>query len=431
MRVFAYSLICSLILSTTVSRAQEKATSEEKVDPRRREYVGSPVMGFDSYTGLVLGLSGAIAQYKPNRFPYSWRIGLLLSVSLKWWDTDGRFSLPYHDDYLSVDVPGLLSDLLRLSGKLRFRRYTDAAWYGLGNATTISAPADAGARYFRYIRTYPNLDLASRWRLVGSAGGNHPWRIDFLGGVTLSRSTFRVAKDSKLEADRRLAAGEGRDARIMRLYLRGLDDHTLASPILGVIADNRDHEIDPTNGVYAELSGRFTPLPEDLRHAEFYGRVSGFVPLIHDCLVLAGNIMADLLAGRPPFYQLSEAGIIDSRYAPGGDRAVRGVEQQRYAGKIKLVNNIEVRGRLFRFSLGDQRFRVGLVGFFDAGRVWTDYHRVELAGRSTDGPLWRFATGIGAGARLGWGETCVVRYDFAWSPSNRTFGFYVDINHIF
>jgi hypothetical protein len=389
------------------------------------------MVGFDNYTGLRLGVAGSIAQYSADRYPYRWRITLLLSLSLKWWDTDGRFTLPFHDDYISVDVPGIWGDLLRLRGKIRFRRYTDAGWYGLGNATTDSPPDGVGARYFYYLRTYPNLDLASRWRLLGSIDREHPWRIDFLGGIALSSSTFLVEDNSRLKADRLLAAGDGRDAQTMRLYLRGLDNHVLASPIVGVIADTRDHEMDPTTGLYAELSGRFTPLPEHLRHAGFYGRASGFIPFIHNRLVLAGNAMVDLLVGRPPFYLLSEAGTIESRYCPTGESSVRGVRQQLYAGKIKLLTNVEVRASLFKFAIGSQRFRFGLVGFFDAGRVWTDYHRVQLAGRSVDGPAWRFATGIGAGARLRWGDATVVRYDFAWSPSNRKLGFYIDTNHIF
>jgi len=39
--------------------------------------------------------------------------------------------------------------------------------------------------------------------------------------------------------------------------------------------------------------------------------------------------------------------------------------------------------------------------------------------------------GTGAGLRVRWGETFLIRFDGAYSPTEHTPGFYVDIGHVF
>lgn len=417
----------ALALALLCAAAPVFAAEGEPLDPNRREYGGMPVVWYDSDVGLQLGGLVTLAQFAPDATPFRYRLGLLLSASIKL-DEDGDVSLPFHDDAIEWDVPGLLGGALRFTGGVHFRSYTDCAWYGLGSASSAEVPPEAGARYHHYTRVYPTADVHSRWRVWERAGPRG--RLDLLLGFHLSYSTAAIDPASRLGEDVALSErGEGPDAATLRRLLHGTGDHVLGLVKVGLLADTRDQETNPSRGVYAELSARFAPGPEDLRHAGFTALATAFYPLWPDRLVLAGRAFGDFLVGQPPFYLLTLAGTIWPRDAPGGGAAVRGVLQHRYAGMAKAVAGLELRARLARFTLLEQRFAVGAAAFGEGGRVWADYRRVVLAGRDADADRW--ATGVGGGLRLHWGETFIVRVDAAWSPSDRTRGFYVDIGQIY
>jgi len=42
-----------------------------------------------------------------------------------------------------------------------------------------------------------------------------------------------------------------------------------------------------------------------------------------------------------------------------------------------------------------------------------------------------FKVGTGGGLRVRWGETFLIRFDGAYSPTEGIPGFYVDIGHVF
>jgi outer membrane translocation and assembly module TamA len=117
------------------------------------------------------------------------------------------------------------------------------------------------------------------------------------------------------------------------------------------------------------------------------------------------------------------------RDGPGGGWSLRGIPRQRYSGKVKLIQNLELRSIFWKFNVRKSRFAVGAVAFVDAARIWADTRPTNLGGMSLDGGT--FKVGTGGGLRVRWGETFLVRFDAAYSPTERTPGFYVDIGHIF
>jgi outer membrane protein assembly factor BamA len=117
------------------------------------------------------------------------------------------------------------------------------------------------------------------------------------------------------------------------------------------------------------------------------------------------------------------------RDGPGGGWSLRGIPRQRYSGKVKLIQNLELRSLFWRFGIGKSRFVVGGVVFLDAARIWADTRATIIDGRNVDGGS--FKLGTGAGLRVRWGETFLIRFDGAYSPTEHTPGFYVDIGHVF
>jgi hemolysin activation/secretion protein len=67
------------------------------------------------------------------------------------------------------------------------------------------------------------------------------------------------------------------------------------------------------------------------------------------------------------------------------------------------------------------------VGFFDAGRLWSDFH----ANEKLDGKGLGLKLGVGGGLRLQQGQAFVVRTDVAWSPDARPIGAYVTAGQVF
>src|SRR5262249_35961965 len=129
------------------------ADTSSTTDPNRSEIAGLPVVAYNSDLGLALGALFVLAQFDPDTAPYRWRLELLLSTTLKQ-EPDGSYALPYHDDYVKLDRPGLLDDHLRVGAELHFGRYADSAWYGIGDGSSSTPPSGGGDRYFTYGRTY-------------------------------------------------------------------------------------------------------------------------------------------------------------------------------------------------------------------------------------------------------------------------------------
>ena len=189
----------------------------------------------------------------------------------------------------------------------------------------------------------------------------------------------------------------------------------------GLQFDDRDNEVSPHKGMFNELAFNLSPgnvaaLP--FRYGEASINLRGFVPLFSKRFTLAARVVADVLFGNVPLYELSRA--VDT-YAIGGSNGVRGVPAQRYYGKVKVFGNVEVRARLFDIHVLGKPFTIGAAGFFDGGRVWADTSpHPEL-----DGTALGLKYGVGGGVRLMASTAFVLRADIAWSPDATPIGGYV------
>lgn len=386
-------------------RAQPTGPAEDRL-----EASVVPVVSADTDRGIGFGALAALARFAPGYRPYRWRLELLGFATVK--PSDSGVGLPFHSDYLKLDLPGLLDNHLRLTFELAFNRQNTAGYYGLGN---VSPDLPAGTSH-QYGRTYPRARAQARLAML-------PPLYLVLGG-SYTYNWIELYPGSKLVQD--LARGDP----LVRSELRGTDDHGVLELFLGWTWDTRDHEFAPTRGMFHEVSWRFSPGPAvgtELPYAGINVTTRFYRALHGEKLVLAGRLMWDLLLGDPPFYELTRHGGVSPSCAVGGDAAVRGVPLHRYQGKVKLLANLELRSKLFAFSVLRQRFNLGATAFIDTGRVWTDYHsRPEL-----DGEGLGLKLGLGSGARLQWGETFVLRVDTAWSPDADPIGVYFNVNHIF
>ena len=432
--------VLSIVGASPSSGADAEPTTRTATAARSRlEFGALPALNFNSDIGFGFGAIGVLARVSPDADPYEWRVMMLLFAALKQ-DDAGDFGVPFQNHLVRVDIPGFLVPRLRLNAQLSFRRFSNAAYYGFGNRTEPAEftdeelEASEEARNFdRYDRIYPNIVANARIMLYKRPRELGRRRFELFVGADTTFNVLDVYSGSRLEQDlARLSNDADGGPRALRELLRGTDDHTLLVLNLGLLWDSRDHEFEPTQGIFAELSSRWSPgVQDDLRYAGFYLGASGYLSLWGPRVILAGRLATDLLVGDVPFYALSSFGALSPRDGPGGTASTRGVLLQRYIGKIKLISNLELRWLLFESSLLKQVFRLGLNAFFDAGRVWADYRSFRLDGQRLDGPFPELRTGVGGGLHFRWGESFLIRAQFGYSPSDETTGLYIDINHAF
>jgi hypothetical protein len=381
-----------------------------KLRPDRYEPSLVPALSYDSDRGVGFGALGTLARFREGYYPFRWRLMALIYATAKQ-APDGGVELPFHDYLLKLELPGLQGGRLRLDLKASFSRFTTCGYYGIGNASEAS---DQGGRYHQYDRIYPHVKGQARARVLPT--------VFFLFGGSFTYNWVNPYEGSRLEQDLR------RDDPDLRELLLGAEGrHPSLELNLGWAWDTRNHEYVPSRGMFHEISWRFSP------GATFaYGGLNltarFYWALYRETLVLAARALADLLVGEPPFYELAQHGGLYPKGSPGGGGAVRGVPLHRYHGKVKLLGNLELRARLLPFSLFGQRFNLGGNVFFDAGRVWTE---LPPGNRRFDGDGPGLKLGVGAGPRMQWGETFLIRIDLAWSPDADPVGVYFDVSHVF
>jgi hypothetical protein len=411
--VQALTLFTLISLVAGALRAEPSSADDKKKKSKSdTEFTLVPFIGGNSDVGLGGGYIASLAGVDPAYEPYVFRAESAGTITFQ--HEGDSLSIPYVDEYLLLVLPHVVKDKVRLEARLSYTREATLKYYGLGNASTIPAGRDPSESYFEHVRVHPTLLLNTEYRA-------EDMRLTW--GLAYTHNSFEIAEDTKLAEDMR----EGPDH--VRRLLGQAETHGSLKYTFGIGLDTRDSEVMPQTGLYHTARVDFSPgslgaRAQIGRWGRFNGALRFYAPLVEKRLVLALRLVTDLLFGDAPFYELPR---FDETNAIGGVKGVRGVPAQRYYGKIKTFANVELRSELFGFDLfGDER-RVGLTGFFDFGRSWSDYHYdPELDG---DGIGLKY--GVGGGLRLASGKSFVLRLDVAWSPDAHPVSGYLVAGHHF
>jgi hypothetical protein len=364
---------------------------------RRYEPAGFPLLGGNSDIGFEVGAAGTITRFEGGQEPYLWKMNFLATASFK---GDSGHTVVAQQNYIWVwDVPKLGDGHLRLTPLVYYQRTVDQGYFGLGNASAGTPPAGATSRYFQY------SDNELRARQLA--------RYDIGGGLEIVGATAFRAEAPTAYAGSLLAQNAAQKEGGSPL-VRGVQEMGVGVLAGGILYDSRDNEIFPHSGAFHQIGLRAAAgLPATTRVG--YGGAGADLrwafPLGRDT-VFAFRVVADLLAGNVPFYDLFTGGPFQTYDLIGGPSGVRGVPSGRYLGRIKVASNFELRSLPIGFRLFDVRFRVGGDVFIDTGRVWTDY--------TFDSPLDGHGIGLkygaGGGLYLLWGQAALFRIEAAYSP---------------
>lgn len=395
--------------------AQSSSSASTPAQTRRREFGFVPLAGGDTDSGFGVGEISNLSQLDPRFTPYQWNLesgGFIGFRKSEEGGGIGGFQAAYQDIYLLFTAPQLANKRLRLEMRASYTREVAQRFYGIGNASV--APEETVPSRDFYERTHPT-GLA-RLRVRGPAhfyiegGGAYTYNALVVKPTTLLGMQMQ-SDDPKL----RSVLGDARSHGVVQL--EG-----------ALIYDTRDSEISPQKGLYHEVRLRWSPsVGSHLPYAyeQLNATLRGYLTLWPKRVVIAGRIVYDQLIGDPPFYELARYAA--DTFALGGTKGVRGIPAGRYYGKVKLFSNWEVRTEVVHFTIKNKPYALGVVGFYDVGRLWSD----TAAETRFDGTGWNLKYGVGGGLRLAQGQTFVVRADIAWSPDAHPISGYVSAGHAF
>jgi hypothetical protein len=378
----------------------------------KREFNIIPVAGGDSDIGIAVGQLSSLARLKPGPDLYNWRLesGTFISFKLR----DEGIVIPVHDYYLQLTLRDLgPGGRVRLDVRGSYTGRSTLKFYGIGNASPEPPPTVSNTDK-EYGSNYPEAWVRVRVRL----------RADFelhVGSVSWY-DWLDVRPNSILAMD---AASGPPD---VRRIIGPLGPHAVQLFELGLFYDSRDNEIVTRRGAFHTLTARFSPALADwtpFSYQQVNASTRFYATLVPRWLIVSWRLVGDVLLGQPPFYELAR---FEEASAIGGAKGVRGVPAERYYGKVKVFQNLEVRSEVLRFYIKGKQYTLGAAGFFDAGRVWTELGRAHP---ELDGAGIGLKYGVGGGLRLHQGETFVVRGDVAWSPDAKPVAGYFAAGQIF
>ena len=155
---------------------------------------------------------------------------------------------------------------------------------------------------------------------------------------------------------------------------------------LGMMYDSRDHNSDPTHGIYAEATLVGAP---DLIDRKGYNNLSytflwrQYIPVYKDKLTFAYRLGAqNRIVGNTPWYMINNLNTMffQKMYTEGlgGSVTMRGVNRNGVLGEGFAFANVELRWRILGFQFINQNWQVGLNPFFDAGIVTQKFREKEM-----------------------------------------------------
>lgn len=383
---------------TTVESSEHMPASDVDYTTARYEPAGFPIIGGNSDIGFQFGAAGTLTRFENGSKPYRWNMDMLLTASVK--SGTGGTEIAQQSYLWQWDLPNMGENgRLRLIPLIYYQRTVNQGFFGVGNATPGNDPRAANGRNYQFIDNEVRARQLARWSIGG------PWQL--VGVLTFRGESPTAYEGSELARD----AANGQ--------VRGLQRLGIAVPAAGVIYDTRDNEIFPHKGMFHQVGLRYAqglPVDADVQYGAFSASLAGYAPIGKN-IVFASRVITDLQFGNVPFYDLYNGGPFATYDLPGGPSGIRGVPSGRYAGRVKIVGNVELRTLLVDFRVLTQKFRLGGAAFFDTGRVWTDYTFTNPA----DGTGIGLKYGAGLGAFLLWGQAALFRIEVAYSPDQEAF----------
>lgn len=298
--------------------------------------------GINRDDGLLLGLGLRYTGYGNFRkFPYSTLQELVLTHSF----STNAFRIRYKGEWTKVAWG---ADIV-LQSYIQAPNNTQN-FFGMGNATVLNKFDDYRTYYRSRFNTY-DFEGALRWKTsihsvitAGPALQFYGLNIADNAGRLIAQPSLLHSYDSTTIDRNKIHAG---------LKINFTTDH-------------RDNRTFPTSGFYFtvtasgyaglnDYSNSYAQLKPEFT---FYQKLNS-----SGSIVLFDRVGGGVTVGKPAFYQLLYL---------GGQGNLLGYLQYRFAGRQMAFNNLQARAKLADISSYVLPGQLGVTGFYDTGRVWSD-----------------------------------------------------------
>jgi outer membrane protein assembly factor BamA len=132
-----------------------------------------------------------------------------------------------------------------------------------------------------------------------------------------------------------------------------------------LVADTRNNKAMPAKGIFWSSTVRHLSGLNDISYnvTQVNSDFTFYLSLIPKVMVLANRIGGGYNFGDFEFHQ--------AQYL-GNDDHLRGFRKNRFAGQSKFYNNTELRLLVANFKTYLFPGSIGVLGFYDTGRIWAD-----------------------------------------------------------
>lgn len=376
-----------LLLSLGISGRVQVYANDNNPEPADSTiHAWFPFARYDSDVGLVTGGLWNRYNYVEGVSPYGNLTEGRAQIS-----TEGLVTVRVSNE--SVNTMGTP---LRVRGELKVERLLYDNFFGLGNEAVL----DEGLwedRWYNYESIIGEATLNIRYPLIKR---RKDIRLDL---QILTEMFYFQAK--QINDTTSLLFEDRTDAN---------DSPWVGYIGTGLLWDNRDNEIDPRRGTYAEWNIRGSPglFSDGGTHAVMTTDLRGFYTVEWlDDLIFGARFGGEWATGEVPFQMLPTL---------GGEETLRGLYLSRYRDALSVYNSLSVRKWLTSFQF--LNMRVGLQGFTESGRVVDALRPGDL--------FQNYHRGVGGSLLVSvFTEDFLIRADFA--SSNETNRIYINIGFVY
>ena len=372
-------LIAFALLLSVSAFSQEK----KEIVKKGWNFGPLPVLGYDSDLGFQYGACVDIFNFGDGtRYPrYFYKFNVEVSRYTK---GSGVFRFYSDMPYLVEDTKFFVDLTYNYSKKFEFFGFNG---YEAG-------PYDPVAESLQpLIELDPKLDTASGYhfikrntlRFVGSMQRkffNVP-NLNWVAGLAY----YNVATDS-IELDKY----KGQPTLYTNYMNAGVikdnekSGGNIAQLRLGLIYDSRDHNSDPSKGIYAEytLTGSSDFIDGNGYNALIQTFIwRHYIPIYKNKLTFAYRLgVQHKIAGNMPWYMINNINtpFFQKMYTEGlgGVVTMRGVNRNGVLGDGFVLGNAELRWHFLDFQFINQNWQLAFAPFFDAGMIIQPFREEEL-----------------------------------------------------
>ena len=424
---------------------KKKKAKKEKVYNEKGEIIKTgwnfgplPVLGFDSDLGFQYGACVDIFNFGDGtRYPrYFYKFNVEVS---RYTRGSGVFRFYADMPYLIKDTKLFFDLTYNYSKKFEFFGFNgyEASRFDPNIAANIDVEDYKSGYHFIKRNTL---------RFVGSM--QHKLFVPNLNWV-VGLAYYNVATDSI-----NLEAYDGQETLYSNYVKAGVikdnekNGGNIAQLRLGLNFDNRDHNTDPSKGIYAEYTLTGSSDFIDGNGYNFLAQTfmwRHYVPIYKDKLTFAYRLgVQHKIAGEMPWYMINNINMpfFQKMYTEGlgGVVTMRGVNRNGVLGEGFVLGNVELRWHFLDFKFINQNWQLAFSPFFDAGMIIQPFREEELKNASIeDVPLYSgekesFHTSAGGGIKIIMNRNMILGVDVGRALDNRDgdkFKVFVGFNYIF